>query len=839
MTKRTPMLDQYFSVKQTCEDALLFFRLGDFYELFFEDAEVASEVLDLTLTGRGQGENRSPMCGVPYHAADNYIAKLVASGYKVAICDQMEDPKNAKGIVKREITRLITPGTGFDYLKDEETRTLVATIVESHQIAVGAVADPLTGDIWMKKGSRDFLKNWFLQLGVSEIVASDALPEKDRASLLALTSEAKLVFSLLPKAEWLREPTVQGAPELLVRYLEYTGKRQLTHMKLPVWLEDVDFLQISASALRNLELLQPLREGRKGATLFEVIDFTRTAMGKRHLKEMIARPLRRASDIEARQESVAAWLGDVITSAEVEERLKGVHDLERLVSRISYGSALPRDLVQLAKSLEAATMLKNRLAMRELRGEVAHVAPKLRDFTSVVAHIRERLVDDPIGTGKDGGIIRDGFDAEVDRLRELVKGGRSFIAALEQSERARTGIKSLKIGYNRVFGYYIEISGANLHLVPPDYERKQTLTNGERFVTPELRMREQEILAADDVMKEREYEHFLKLLEEIAGHLHDIQESAEAIGRIDAILSMALAAKKHRYVRPNVDDSQDLVIRQGRHPVVEHHVQGDYVPNDVRLNTEDRQIALITGPNMAGKSTYMRQVAHIVILAQMGSFVPADFAHIGLVDKLFTRIGASDDVSAGLSTFMVEMTEAAEIMRESTPQSLILLDEVGRGTATYDGLSIAEAMVEYLHDQLMARTLFATHYHELTALPKRLPRVFNLSVAVVEHGEEIVFLHQIVEQAADRSYGIQVAKIAGMPHQVTRQAKRILKQLESTQKVQKGDGEQLSLVFEEGASEEYLEWKREIENLNLDDFTPRKALMYLYELQTRIKEELG
>ncbi len=466
-------------------------------------------------------------------------------------------------------------------------------------------------------------------------------------------------------------------------------------------------------------------------------------------------------------------------------------------------------------------------------------APKLRDFTSVVAHIRERLVDDPIGTGKDGGIIRDGFDAEVDRLRELVKGGRSFIAALEQSERARTGIKSLKIGYNRVFGYYIEISGANLHLVPPDYERKQTLTNGERFVTPELRMREQEILAADDVLKEREYEHFLKLLEEIAGHLRDIQESAEAIGRIDAILSMALAAKKHRYVRPNVDDSQDLVIRQGRHPVVEHHVQGDYVPNDVRLNTEDRQIALITGPNMAGKSTYMRQVAHIVILAQMGSFVPADFAHIGLVDKLFTRIGASDDVSAGLSTFMVEMTEAAEIMRESTPQSLILLDEVGRGTATYDGLSIAEAMVEYLHDQLMARTLFATHYHELTALPKRLPRVFNLSVAVVEHGEEIVFLHQIVEQAADRSYGIQVAKIAGMPHQVTRQAKRILKQLESTQKVQKGDGEQLSLVFEEGASEEYLEWKREIENLNLDDFTPRKALMYLYELQTRIKEELG
>ena len=835
--KRTPMLEQYFAVKQTCEDALLLFRLGDFYELFFDDALLASAVLDLTLTGRGQGENRAPMCGVPYHAADNYIAKLVSSGHKVAICDQMEDPKSVKGIVKREITRLITPGTGFDYLKDDESRTLVATVMEADGEAVGAVANPLTGEVFMRTDERQRLQHWFLQLGVSEVVASAVMTDVERTWLEGLSEKAKCAFSVLPKEESLRPQPVPSAPELLTRYLEYTGKRKLAHMKLPVVVDDVKHLEISASALVNLELLSPLREGRKGATLLEVLDFTKTAMGKRHLKEMIARPLRKAVLIAGRQDSVAAWLEDVITASEVEAILRRVHDLERLVSRISFASALPRDLVQLARSLEAATELGVLLATKSLRGEAAQLMQRLADFTPLFETIRTKLVDDPVGTGKEGGIIRDGFDDEVDRLRDLVRGGRTFIAALEQSERVRTGIKSLKIGYNRVFGYYIEVSGANLHLVPADYERKQTLTNAERFVTSELRKREQEILAADDKLKELEYSHFLALMDSLTPHLRLIQESAEAIGQLDALLSLAEAARRHRYTRPEIDESLELVIRQGRHPVVEHHVQGDYVPNDARLNADARQIALITGPNMAGKSTYMRQVAQIVILAQMGSFVPADFAHIGIVDKLFTRIGASDDVSAGLSTFMVEMTEAAEIMREATQRSLIVLDEIGRGTATYDGLSIAEAMVEYLHDHLRARTLFATHYHELTALPKRLPRAFNLSVAVVEHGDDIVFLHQIVERAADRSYGIQVAQIAGLPVEVTKRAKRILHSLESGQRAISDEGEQLAMVFDEAQDETCQEIRRELARNNLDDFTPRRALNFLYEWQARLKEE--
>lgn len=831
------MMDQYYAVKQSCEDALLFFRLGDFYELFFEDAQVASAVLDLTLTGRGQGENRTPMCGVPYHAADNYIAKLVSLGYKVAICDQMEDPKSVKGIVKREITRLITPGTSFDYLKDEEASMLIATVMADGKVVIGAVADALTGEIWLKKGELEQLQRWFVQFAVSEIVASATAQDEERMWLEKTAQAVKCAFSYLPKEESLRPAPVQSAAELLTRYLEYTGKRKLAHMKDPVWVADLEYLQISASALLHLELLQSLREGRKGTTLLEVIDFTKTAMGKRQLKSMIARPLRNLEMIERRQDSVAAWVENAIMATDVETVLKGVHDLERLVSRISFGSAIPRDLVQLARSLEAATELKTLFAKQPVDGEAAQLVSSLQDFTPIFQLIRDCLVDDPIGTGKDGGIIRAGFNGEVDRLRELVQGGRSFISALEQSERARTGIRSLKISYNRVFGYYIEVSGANLHLVPADYERKQTLTNAERFVTPDLRKREQEILAAADQLKELEYTHFVTLVENLAAHLHEIQESAVAIGKLDALQSLAQAARNHRYTRPVIDESLELVIRQGRHPVVEHFVHGDYVPNDVRLNALERQIALITGPNMAGKSTYMRQVAQIVVLAQMGSYVPADFAHIGLVDKLFTRIGASDDVSAGLSTFMVEMTEAAEIMREATPKSLILLDEIGRGTATYDGLSIAEAMVEYLHDHLLARTLFATHYHELTALPKRLPRTFNLSVAVVEHGDEIVFLHQIVEQAADRSYGIQVAQIAGMPREVTKRATHILKTLESDQKAFRDAGEQLSMVFEDELDEASQELRRELTKLNLDDFTPRKALSYLYDLQARMKEE--
>ena len=842
MAKRTPMMDQYLAIKQSYEDALLFFRLGDFYELFFHDAEVASALLELTLTGRGAGEQRMPMCGVPYHAADGYIARLIAAGHKVAVCDQVEDVRAAKGLVRRDVTRVITPGTAYDFVRDGQGRPLVAAFSFSGKEWEAAVADALTGDIWMRSASFDTLCGWLTQTGVAEIVASRLADESVTARSREYALRAKIAFSLFAD-----DPTAAVQPDgalvlsgqaLLVRYLEYTGKRTLGHMKDPVSIHEDVYVTMTPGAMSSLELLRPITAGRKGATVWETLDFTRSSLGKRCLRAIIERPLRNLAAIHERQDAIAQLLSLPRESAEMQAELKAVHDLERIVSRISFGSVTPRDLLQLAHSLQAIGRIESILSVAEKAekaGRLRDIARRLDRFPELVNEIVSTLQDDVSANAREG-LLRLGVNETVDRLRDIVQGGRSHLVALEQAERARTGIKSLKIGYNRVFGYYIEVSSANVHLVPPDYERKQTLAGAERYVTTELRQREQEIAHADEQLKELEWSIFSQLTQTAGTYIRGLQACAEGVGELDALLSLAAAASQHRYVRPTVDESLDLVIAGGRHPVVERHVGGDFVPNDSDLSCTDRQIALITGPNMAGKSTYMRQVALIALMAQMGSYVPADSARVGVMDRLYTRIGASDDVSAGLSTFMMEMTEAAEILRGATNRSLIVLDEIGRGTATYDGMSIAESIIEYIHESVGARTLFATHYHELTNLPLRLPRVFNISVAVAERGDDIIFLHRIVMRPADRSYGIQVAQLAGLPTSVTLRAKHILRHLETGGPASFAHTEQIAAAFEESTTQNCEALWTELASLPLDGWTPRDALAYLYELKARSEE---
>ncbi|MCY0900954.1 MAG: DNA mismatch repair protein MutS [Firmicutes bacterium] len=843
MSKRTPMMDQYWQIKQSYPDTLLFFRLGDFYELFFDDAVTASGLLSLTLTARGTGENRMPMCGVPYHAAQGYIGRLVAHGFKVAICEQVEDPKVARGLVRRDVIRVVTPGTAHEYVTGVESRLLIGTLQGSDGTlaAAASVLDPMTGESWVREGQPSELTGWLVGMRVAELICSDptdaplrALLEDVASKCGAVMTDAPLSLRPIAGGEGRGEPMSGHA--LLTAYVEYTGKRPLDHLQAPEHIEETAYLHLSGTAVEQLELLQPLTAGRKGSTLFEVIDATLTTMGRRCLRDWVARPLCDVGRIQARQDAVAFWLAQPALLDAFERVLKGLPDLDRLCARVSFATASPKDLVQLARGLVAINAVSDLLQGSLLPPLLAGLLPRLRGDVDFIGGIQATFAEDPPLNPRDGGVVKQGVSPELDRLRDLAQGGRAFVATLEQEERASTGIRSLKIAYNRVFGYYIEVTSANLHLVPERYERKQTLAGAERFATPELRQREAEILEADERSRELEAAFFDEWLRVAHSLLRPIQEASRALSEIDALQSLAVTAKRYRYQRPQVDESCDIEIRAGRHPVVERTTTGAYVPNDVRLVAGHRLLGLLTGPNMAGKSTYMRQTALIVLLAQTGGFVPAESARIGVVDKLFTRIGASDDLAAGMSTFMVEMTEMAEILREATSRSLIVLDEVGRGTATYDGMSIAEAVFEHIHDTIRARTLFATHYHELTTLPQRLPLAFNLSVAVAQHGESIVFLHQVVERPADRSYGIQVAKMAQLPESVTERAKEILKLLETRAAASSFEQVAVSLFEpEEDAhtrSEEILDALR---TAAIDEMTPREALAYLYEMQTRVR----
>ena len=884
MSKRTPMLEQYLETKRESGDALLFFRLGDFYELFNEDALVASQALELTLTGRGQGENRMPMCGVPHHAADAYIGRLVAAGHKVAICDQVEDPKAAKGLVRRAIVRIVTPGTGYDFLRESDGRILLATALPAAGVAgdadaegsaggagdgsaaaetgewTAAALDPMTGEAWLRTGAWEAVADWLAGQPIAEIVVHGALHADGGARLDELAARLGCALSAFHEAPDLERATAHG---LLIAYAERMSRRDLAHVREPLELAATEYMHLGATAKANLELVAPAVASRQGSTLLEVIDFTKTAMGRRRLRAMIECPFAALAPILSRQAAVGQLLEDEGLRASLRELLQGMLDLSRMASRVSYGTAAPRDLRSVAAILQRATQLRARLAEQACAGDLAQTLDKLRDLTPLAERIVRTLVEDPPGSGKDGGIIAARVDGELDRLRAVARGGRSAVAALEQEERARTGIKSLKITFHRVFGYCIEVTSSNAHLVPGDFERRQTLAGSERFVTPRLREVEREILTADDRSRSLEWEYFVQLQQAVLEELDAIQDVAEAIGELDALQSLAEAARTWRYTRPQVTEGDELVIVGGRHPVVERRAGAEYVANDLSLSAQ-RRIAVLTGPNMAGKSTFMRQAALIVLLAQAGSFVPAKEATVGLVDKLFTRIGASDDVAGGMSTFMVEMSETADILRQATERSLIVFDEVGRGTATYDGMSIAEALLEHVHDHIGARTLFATHYHELTVLCDRLPRMFNLSAAVALHGGQLVFLHRIVDRPADRSYGVQVAQKAGLPETVTARAALILQRLEAAAAAAyeagasgqaevsaglaeatdpadvtrlraaggAGDGAHRDARAANRAAEREQVWEtraRAILELDLDGMTPRDIQAFLYE----------
>ncbi|WP_126426584.1 DNA mismatch repair protein MutS [Brevibacillus marinus] len=788
MEQYTPMIQQYLAIKNEYPDAFLFFRLGDFYEMFFDDAIKASRELEITLTGRdGGGTERIPMCGVPHHSADQYIAELVKKGYKVAICEQVEDPKTAKGVVRREVTRVITPGTMMEdkFLAAKENNYLVAIAEAAGRQGVAA-ADVSTGELFVTSlpaGGEAGLEE-ALQYRPSELILCGALPASYASGRpVAQIAEEEVDHGaarqqFAAQAAELDEAMLLAVNALLL-YITRTQKRNLSHLRRLSRYEAKQFLQMDPFSRRNLELTETIRDKQKKGSLLWLLDRTQTAMGGRLLRRWIERPLLDLAQINQRLTVVEQLKQDLLLRTEIREALHRVYDLERLAGRIAYGSANGRDLLQLRHSLEAIPLLKERLRTSG-QPDLSRLSEGMDECSDLVDLLARALVDDPPVSVREGGLIRSGYDAYLDKLREASREGKNWIAQLEQAEREATGIRSLKVGFNKVFGYYLEVSRPNLASVPEGrYIRKQTLANAERFVTPELKEKEALILEAEEKMVELEYQLFVQIRSEIASHIPRLQALAEQVAAVDVLQSFATVSDERRYVRPQFSDQGELVIRDGRHPVVEAVLDKEsYVANDAELNQETRQILLITGPNMAGKSTYMRQIALIAIMAQIGCFVPASYARLSLVDQIFTRIGAADDLVGGHSTFMVEMLETKNALAKATSRSLILLDEIGRGTSTYDGMALAQAVIEYIHERIGAKTLFSTHYHELTALEDSLPRLVNVNARCEERDGKLLFLHKIVQGRADKSYGIHVAQLAGLPHEVIERARQILAQLE-------------------------------------------------------------
>ncbi|MED3648206.1 DNA mismatch repair protein MutS [Halalkalibacterium halodurans] len=793
MALQTPMMKQYLEIKAQYKDAFLFFRLGDFYELFLDDAVKAAQELEITLTGRGKGEERIPMCGVPYHSADHYISRLLEKGYKIAICEQVEDPKNAKGVVKREVIKLITPGTIMDgkLIVEKENNFLCAVTRFGDQSYGIARADLTTGESRVSLVSeQDDLFHELASSSIKEVVLSPGWTEEDahrlRQSLSVTLSEEEAED--LPKGyeslcENVEQPKLLRAFGRLLQYLLRTQKRSLEHLQPVQYDPPNEVMKIDLHSRRNLELVETLREKKKKGSLLWAVDETVTAMGGRLLKQWVERPLLSKKEIERRQGLVQSFLDHYFEREELRDELRHVYDLERLVGKVAYGNVNARELVQLRKSLQRIPAI---FALVEKIGN-QDVNERLRTIDrceSLVDLLEHSLVDDPPVSIKEGGMIRDGFHKELDTYRDASRNGKSWIAELEQKEREATGIKSLKIGYNKVFGYYIEVTKANIHLLEEGrYERKQTLTNAERYVTPELKEKEALILNAEESIVQLEYDLFLQVREQVKDYIRPLQALAQMISELDVIQGFATVSETHHYVRPALQEDRAIAIKGGRHPVVERVIpNGEYVANDVDMK-DGRSILLITGPNMAGKSTYMRQLALIAIMGQIGCFVPADEARLPIFDQVFTRIGAADDLASGQSTFMVEMLETKYALQKATQNSLILLDEIGRGTSTYDGMALAQAIIEYIHDEIRAKTLFSTHYHELTALEKELSDVKNVHVSAVEEQGTVVFLHKVVDGQADRSYGIYVAELAGLPNVVTERAETLLAELEGEKEI--------------------------------------------------------
>lgn len=856
MAGYTPMIEQYLATKRDYPEEILFFRLGDFYEMFFEDARIASRELDIVLTAReGGNKEKIPMCGVPHHAVNNYIARLISKGYRVALCDQVENPKQSVGIVKREVTRVITPGTVIDdAMLDESRNNYLTAIVDQDQVIGLAAVDISTGTFMVTelKGPDRFdnLDNELQRLAPAECLlpagsSMDSLWQDNFTRLGVLLSR---IQDDLPGLETARRSLLEHfgvdsldgfgvqhfsagiqAAAAILAFINRTQKIQLGQINSLTAYENSMFLEIDSFSQRNLELTATLHDNKKEGSLLGVLDHCCTSMGKRTLRRWLEQPLKDLNAINRRLDAVGELVEQLTMRQDCRATLQKINDLERLAGKIGSGAALPRDLVALKSSLGLIPQLKSLLAAAgsDYLEAIAAMDPLGEVFQLIDTSIND---DAPPGI-KEGGIIKPGFRAEVDELKELASQGKTWLVDFENREKERTGIRTLKVGFNRVFGYYIEISKANLGLVPPEYIRKQTLVNAERFISLELKEQEEKILGARERLYELEYDLFMDLCKQLKTYIEPLQKCAAAIADLDVLQSLAQAAYMNDYVRPELTRDGIIDIRAGRHPVVEKSLTAvRFVPNDIEMDTDQARLGIITGPNMGGKSTYLRQTALLVIMAQMGSFIPADAAHIGVVDRIFTRVGASDDLSAGRSTFMVEMLELARIINGASRDSLVILDEIGRGTSTYDGLSIAQAASEYIHDHIKAKTLFATHYHELTTLADSRPGVFNLSVSVLESGDTVTFLKKVLPGRADKSYGIHVAKLAGIPSKIINRAYEILHGLEKVRSAPKPAAEQLSL-FGSGGNP-ILD---ELESMKLDDVSPRNALDLLYRWQDQLK----
>ena len=872
----SPMMQHYVKTKEEYKDSILFYRLGDFYEMFFEDAETVSRELELTLTGKDCGmAERAPMCGVPFHAAETYINRLISKGYKVAICEQMEDPKQAKGIVRREVIRVVTPGTTLNTQALDETKNnyIMSVVYLSNRFGI-AIGDVTTGDFMVTEveNSRKLLDEIY-KFSPAELVCNEALcmsgidleELRHRLNLTLSPLDAWYFDDSLCKRtlkEHFHVNTLEGlgiqdydigviASGALFLYLQETQKSALSHMAGIRPYAAEKYMLIDSSSRRNLELVETLREKNKRGSLLWVLDKTKTAMGARTLRSYVEQPLIDAQKINRRLEALEELNKSPMLRDEIREYLNPIYDLERLISRISYQSANPRDLIAFASSLEMLPHIRQILKdfKTPLLTELYEDMDPLEDIASL---IKSAIVDEPPLAQKDGGIIREGYHEDVDKFRRSRTDGKKWLTELEVREKERTGIKSLKIKYNRVFGYSLEVTNSFKELVPENYIRKQTLTNAERYITQELKDLEDLILGAEDKLYALEYELFCEVRDKVGAEVVRIQKTAKAVAALDVFASLALVAQRNNYVRPKINESGVLDIKNGRHPVVEQMIEHDmFIANDTYLDNQKKRVSIITGPNMAGKSTYMRQTALIVLMAQIGSFVPADKANIGIVDRIFTRVGASDDLASGQSTFMIEMTEVANILRNATSRSLLILDEIGRGTSTFDGLAIAWAVIEHISDTKLcgAKTLFATHYHELTELEGKISGVNNYCIAVKEKGDDIVFLRKIVKGGADKSYGIQVAKLAGVPDSVICRAKELVEELSdaditaavkdltsSSKKKQKIVYDQVDMaqmsLFDTVQDNDIVE---EIRNLDMSHLTPMEAMNILYNLQNKIQ----
>ncbi|HCF65805.1 MAG TPA: DNA mismatch repair protein MutS [Clostridiaceae bacterium] len=868
MAEYSPMMQHYLDTKKDYKDSILFYRLGDFYEMFFDDAILASRELELTLTGKECGqEERAPMCGVPFHAAENYIARLISKGYKVAICEQMEDPKQAKGIVKREVIRVVTPGTVIESnLLDEKKNNYIMSVYKSGIYFGIAVCDVSTGDFRATqiKETNNFSAalDEISRYSPAEIVVNNLMYDtteeiakirerfqiyiskqednKFSNNVEELTSKYNVVDESENKIEINDKTLCICAINGLLTYILETQKTNLDHINKIILYNNTKYMCLDINARRNLELTEKLRDKSKKGTLLWVLDKTSTSMGGRRLRRWINDPLLDIEKINKRLNSVKELKDNPILRGDIADLLKKVYDIERLVGKISYGNANARDLISLKNSVKQLPELKKIMSNTEstLLKELYNELDILEDIYNI---IDVAIVEEPPISVKEGGIIKKGYNEEIDKLKMATTDGKNWLIQLEANEREKTGIKGLKVGFNKVFGYYIEVTKSNISLVPDRYIRKQTLTNGERYVTEELKKLENELLGAEEKVINLEYNAFCEIREIIEKQLLRIQRTADIVATLDVLNSFAIVAEDMNYCMPIVDNSGIIDIKGGRHPVIEKILpSGEFVDNDTYLDKEDNRFSIITGPNMAGKSTYMRQVALITLMAQCGSFVPATFARLGVVDKIFTRIGASDDLSMGQSTFMVEMMEVATILKEATQNSLVILDEIGRGTSTYDGLSIAWAVAEYMSDKEKcgAKTLFATHYHELIGLEQKIQGVKNYSIAVKEKGEDIIFLRKIVAGGTDESYGVHVAKLAGVPQTVTKRSNEILRTLERKSILGSKEQEKENKKVAEGQLDMYnyklAEIAHEIDKIDLNSLTPIDALNTLVKIKDKM-----